>query len=375
VHDPACGTGGLLADVVSHLQGRSAQAIRDHPRGSVPWRPGAGTPDTLPDVHPVDRELGIVQHTGAAPPAGRSDLASLVTGQDVSRSLTRIATVNLVLRGVRHPQISWGDSLEESRASLGDPPDVIVCDPPPGLSSVPSTDPALSVAGHRVAPPAGTERAELLFLNLCMTMLGRRGRCAVVVPDGLLSTSSLAVTEVRRRLVQYLDLLAVVSIPYGTHRAAILVFRQRPAGREGSGADGAVWFSEVGAAALPGPGRRVAAHGYPFGGSTSDLLEDWQRYRVSGFRQPPGVPAGVLLPSGSVPPRSWWAPRRAVAVNGFRLEPARYRPRVAAPAPAEDPRDLIREALRIERDIVSDLEELLDQIARLETTDESHHRS
>jgi type I restriction enzyme M protein len=74
------------------------------------------------------------------------------------------------------------------------------------------------------------------------------------------------------------------------------------------------------------------------------------------------VEGGTLLPPGSEEPRCWWASTGSIAENGHNLAAGRYKPQVAEHAPEEDPAELIREVLTIERDIVEGLEKLLKEV-------------
>ncbi len=70
----------------------------------------------------------------------------------------------------------------------------------------------------------------------------------------------------------------------------------------------------------------------------------------------------MVLEAGSEEPRSWWAPFETIAENDWNLAASRYKPRVAESVPDEDPAELIREVLAIEREITDGLEKLLKEI-------------
>ena len=61
-------------------------------------------------------------------------------------------------------------------------------------------------------------------------------------------------------------------------------------------------------------------------------------------------------------PVCWWAPFDAIAGNDCNLAASRYKPRVAEPVPDEDPADLIRQVLAIEKEITVGLENLLREV-------------
>lgn len=85
-------------------------------------------------------------------------------------------------------------------------------------------------------------------------------------------------------------------------------------------------------------------------------------YKASGFTAPPGVEAGTLLQAGHEEPRCWWASLETIAGNSYNLAAGRYKPQVAERPPEEDPAELIREVLAIEREITAGLEKLLQEI-------------
>jgi len=144
----------------------------------------------------------------------------------------------------------------------------------------------------------------------------------------------------------------------------VLVFR-RPATalEEGKPATKRVWFYEVHNEGYDPD--KIQGGGRPETPNKNDipaLLAAWAEYKASRFETPPGVEAGALLEPGSEPPRAWWAPFEEVAGNEFNLAASRYKPRVAEQAPDEDPAELIREVLAIEREITTGLEKLLKEI-------------
>jgi type I restriction enzyme M protein len=91
-----------------------------------------------------------------------------------------------------------------------------------------------------------TKKTELLFLALFLRLLRTGGRAAVIVPDGVLSSSSKAHKELRRMLVEDHKLDAVISLPSGVFRpyagvsTAILCFT-----KTGVGGTDHVWFYDM----------------------------------------------------------------------------------------------------------------------------------
>ena len=97
-----------------------------------------------------------------------------------------------------------------------------------------------------------------------------------------------------------------------------------------------------------------------------ELLKQWKIYRESSFKNPPGIEAVSVLEPGSKEPHSWWAEIESIAENDCNLAAGRYKPQVAEPPPKEDPAELIRGVLSIEREIGIGLEKLLSEVEKSE---------
>ena len=91
-----------------------------------------------------------------------------------------------------------------------------------------------------------TKKTELLFLTLFLRILKVGGRCACIVPDGVLFGSSTAHKAIRKEIVENQRLEAVVSMPSGVFKpyagvsTAVLIFTKT----EHGGTD-QVWFYDM----------------------------------------------------------------------------------------------------------------------------------
>ena len=172
------------------------------------------------------------------------------------------------------------------------------------------------------------------------------------------------------------ELLAVISLPAGVFKpyagvkTGILVFR-KPVDGESRGQkaekkdSGKVWFYEIkndgyDPDKIMGGGRPET----PEQNDIPQMLRQWQTFKASGFKKPPGVEYGTLLQAGSEEPRCWWAKSSLVSENDYNLAAGRYKPQVAEKAPQEDPAELITRTLKMEREITSGLEKLLREVER-----------
>lgn len=83
-----------------------------------------------------------------------------------------------------------------------------------------------------------TRQTELLFLSLFIRSLDLGGRCASIVPDGVLFGGNKAAVAIRKELVEKQHLKAVISMPSGVFNpysgvsTAILIFTKTDAGEQ-----------------------------------------------------------------------------------------------------------------------------------------------
>jgi len=371
IYDPACGTGGFLIDAVEYILAKYSTEPTEVPIYGEEWLESRG--QTLEEAR---KDVPALQTYRKGPGEKIPDwklLEQAIYGIDVSRQMMRIAMMNLVLHGIRNAAVKRGNTLSEmgglSENDLARRYKVILSNPP--FAGV------LPKESIRKDLPTNSKKSELLFLGVMMEALAPGGRCAVVVPEGLLFGSTKAHVELRRKLIEDYDLLAVVSLPAGVFKpyagvkTGVLVFR-RPhettkgtKNTEGSKKDQGdkVWFYEIRADGydpdkISGGGRPET----PERNDIPDLLKRWAEYRESGYRKPPGVRAGTLLEAGSEEPRCWWAEVETITGNDYNLAAGRYKPQVAEKPPEDDPAELINATLKLEREIVKGLEKLLEDV-------------
>lgn len=160
-------------------------------------------------------------------------------GYDMDRTMLRIGAMNMMTHGIDNPVIEYRDSLSDQNADK-DKYSLILANPP----FKGSLD-AESVSGD-LLKVCKTKKTELLFLALFLRILKTGGRCACIVPDGVLFGSSKAHKSIRQEIVENQRLEAVVSMPSGVFKpyagvsTAILVFTKT----EHGGTDN-VWFYDM----------------------------------------------------------------------------------------------------------------------------------
>ncbi|MBI3969588.1 MAG: SAM-dependent DNA methyltransferase [Chloroflexi bacterium] len=362
IYDPACGTGGFLIDAVEYILAKYSTEPQEIPIYGEEWLERRG--QTLAEAKAA---LPTLQTYRKGPGEKVPDwelLERSIFGVDVSRQMMRIAMMNLVLHGISNAPVKRANTLSDlgglTEDDLGREYRVILSNPP--FAGV------LPKESIRKGLLTTSKKSELLFLGLMMKSLASGGRCAVVVPEGLLFGSTGAHVDLRRKLVEDYDLLAVLSLPAGVFKpyagvkTGVLVFR-RPVAALTIGAERKVWFYDVRAEGFDpdriSGGGRVET---PERNDLPDLVRQWQQYRASGFTAPAGPEGGSLLEPGSEAPRCWWVSTEAIAANDYNLTGGRYRPTIAEKLIEEDPEKLIAELVDLERSLVAGWERLLEDV-------------
>lgn len=160
-------------------------------------------------------------------------------GFDMDRTMLRIGAMNMMSHGIDNPFIEYRDSLSDQNPDRNKY-SLILANPPFKGSldyDIVSTD---------LLKKCKTKKTELLFVELFVQMLKIGGRCACIVPDGVLFGSSTAHKAVRKELVENQRLEAVISMPSGVFKpyagvsTGILIFTKT----EHGGTD-RVWFYDM----------------------------------------------------------------------------------------------------------------------------------
>ena len=362
IYDPACGTGGFLIDCVDHMLAKYSEESHEAPIYGEEWLDRRGFVSVEEAKNEFPKLQTYRKGAGEKIPDWKL-LERSIYGIDVSRQMMRISMMNLVLHGIRKASLKRGNVLSElgglTENDLRRRYKVILSNPP--FAGV------LPKESIRSDLPTHSKKSELLFLGVMMKALAPGGRCAVVVPEGLLFGSTNAHADLRKRIIETFDLLAVVSLPAGVFKpyagvkTAVLVFRRPP--EDSKPTVQKVWFYEItndgyDPNKVVGGGRAET----PDKNDIPDLLAQWGKYRQGGFKKPPGPQASTLLEPSSEIPRSWWAAMKVLSANGYNLAAGRYKPQIAEPAPEEAPADLIREVLVLEAEITKGLNTLLAEV-------------
>lgn len=160
-------------------------------------------------------------------------------GYDMDRTMLRIGAMNMMTHGVSNPNIEYRDSLSDQNEDK-EKYSLILANPP----FKGSLD--YDIVAADLLKVCKTKKTELLFLTLFVRMLKTGGRCACIVPDGVLFGSSKAHKDIRKAIVEEQRLEAVISMPSGVFKpyagvsTAILIFT-----KTGHGGTDKVWFYDM----------------------------------------------------------------------------------------------------------------------------------
>ena len=160
-------------------------------------------------------------------------------GFDMDRTMLRIGAMNMMLHGVDNPNIEYKDSLSEQNVDREK--FTLVLANPPFKGSLDYE--AVSADLLKITK---TKKTEILFLALFLRVLKAGGRCASIVPDGVLFGSTGGHKSIRREIVDNHKLEAIISMPSGVFKpyagvsTAIMIFT-----KTGTGGTDKVWFYDM----------------------------------------------------------------------------------------------------------------------------------
>lgn len=333
IGDPACGTGGFLAAALEYLL-----RLYTSKTGLIQREDDEGNTTTI--------------YTGDKlnPDQRRHLQEGMFYGFDFDVTMLRIASMNLILHGLDNPNIHYCDSLsnamlERFPKSAQNGFDVILANPP-FKGSLDFSDVHTSLTGK-----LKTKKTELLFLVLILRMLKTGGRCAVIVPDGVLFGSSTAHRSLRQLLVDDNQLEAVISLPAGVFKpyagvsTAVLVFAK-------GGRTDNVFYYDVQRDGFSLDDKRTPLpekdkDGRP-NNDLPDLVEKWRQW--DGGRGKKHFADRKA--------QAFCVPRDDIAAQDFDLSIGRYKEHVYEEATHDPPRVILERLKNLEQEIAVDIRTL-----------------
>ena len=243
IADPACGTGGFLLGAYQYIV-TQLDSRRD---------------EQEPD------EDGFIRSSGGAGlnPETKDILQKTLFGFDIDQSMVRLGLMNLMMHGIDEPQIDYTDTLSKNYVETGSYH--VVLANPPFTGNIDKADKSEDFT-------ISTGKSELLFLERIHQMLRKGGTAGVVVPQGVLFSTSKAFVETRKILIEDSELKAVISAPSGVFKpyagvsTALLIFTK-------AGTTENVWFYDMESDGYSLDDKRNKGEGY------GDLQEIVREYK------------------------------------------------------------------------------------------------
>ena len=255
-------------------------------------------------------------------------------GFDMDRTMLRIGAMNMMAHGIENPIIEYRDSLSDQN------PDrekfSLILANPPFKGSLDA-----DIVSDDLLKLCKTKKTELLYLALFLRMLKIGGRCACIVPDGVLFGSSKAHKDIRRELVENNRLEAVISMPSGVFKpyagvsTGVLVFT-----KTGHGGTDKVWFYDMRADGMSLDDKRspVAENDIPdIVARFHNLAAEEERARTE---------------------QSFLVPKAEIVGNGYDLSINKYKQTEYVPVEYPPTSEIFAELGRLEEEIAKGLKEL-----------------
>ena len=296
--DPACGTSGFLVSVCDYLKENRKQEI-------------------FFDKEKKDHYMNNMFH-----------------GYDMDRTMLRIGAMNMMTHGVDNPFIEYRDSLSDQNTDR-DMYSLILANPPfKGSLDADIVSPDLL----RLCQ---TKKTELLFLALFIKMLKIGGRCACIVPDGVLFGSSKAHKAIRKELIENNRLEAIISMPSGVFKpyagvsTAVLIFTKTGY----SGTDN-VWFYDM------------EADGFSLDDKRSAVQENDIPDIISRFKNIKNAKERKRTE------KSFLVPKDEIVSNDYDLSINKYKQTEYKPVEYPPTSEIMAELRKIESEISASMDEL-----------------
>ncbi|MBU0998742.1 type I restriction-modification system subunit M [Patescibacteria group bacterium] len=294
VLDPACGTAGFLLAAYEHIATANSSEVEEK---------------TLPN----GQKYSFGHGNRLSPEQWKYLEHETFYGFDTDPTMVRIATMNMLLHGLNDAQIIRRDSVAGGADEFEKKQfDIVLTNPPF----------AGAIAENRIRSylPVQTKDSTILFLGLVMKSLKDGGTAGIIVNEGLLFTRNNAAKEIRRMLLDKMDLQAVVSLPQGVFnpyagvKTSFLVFKNTGKPTE------KVWFYEV---ENDGFSKGTQRHPLPDKNDIPDLLSKW--------------------PIKSESAKSWLVDKKKIEENDYILTASNYKTAVGNTDSHRDPKEILKE--------------------------------
>ena len=255
-------------------------------------------------------------------------------GYDMDRTMLRIGAMNMMTHGIDNPYIEYRDSLSDQNPDK-EKYSLILANPPFKGSLDADT------VSADLLKVCKTKKTELLFLALFLRMLKIGGRCACIVPDGVLFGSSTAHKAIRKELVDGNRLEAVISMPSGVFKpyagvsTAILIFT-----KTGHGGTDNVWFYDMQADGLSLDDKRSPVQ-------ENDIPDIIARFKNLDAEK-----------NRARTEKSFFVPKQEIVDNGYDLSINKYKKTEYKPVEYPPTSEIMAELRRLEKEVNTAMNEL-----------------
>ncbi|WP_195964858.1 type I restriction-modification system subunit M [Clostridium cuniculi] len=259
-------------------------------------------------------------------------------GFDMDRTMLRIGAMNMMLHGVDNPNIEYKDSLSEVNTDK-DKFSLVLANPPfkGSLDYEQVSADLLKVTK--------TKKTELLFLALFLRILKMGGRCASIVPDGVLFGSTGGHKSIRKEIVENHKLEAIISMPSGVFKpyagvsTAIMIFT-----KTGTGGTDKVWFYDMKADGYSLDDKRNPVED----NDINDIVERFSNLDNEVNRKRTE--------------KSFFVPVEEIRDNGYDLSINKYKEIEYEEVKYDSPQEIMLRIRELEMDITAGIEELAEMI-------------
>lgn len=335
--DPATGTGGFLSVAYEYLLEKytSPEGVEREKLFDEEGKP-------LRDIYGNQVENALYSGDLFEGEDRHHIDSDMFHGFDFDATMLRVAAMNLVMHGIKAPDIHYQDTLSQSfkekfPKSAKEGFDVILANPP-FKGSLDEED-----VCPEILRKVKTKKTELLFVALIERMLKIGGQSATIVPDGVLFGSSKAHVQLRQLLVDNNQLEAVISLPSGVFKpyagvsTAILIFTK-------GGSTDHVWFYDV------------QADGFSLDDKRTPIKDNDLPSLVAKFKA--RDKAVATSDANDKTKKAFWVSKDDITSNKYDLSINRYKEVVYEEEVYEAPKDILTKLMGLENDIIGDLKAL-----------------
>lgn len=260
--------------------------------------------------------------------------STMFTGYDMDRTMLRIGAMNMMMHGITNPHIAYRDSLSDQNTDFNKFTKILANPPFKG-----SLD--YDIVSNDLIKVTKTKKTELLFLALFLRMLKNGGRCASIVPDGVLFGSSNAHKAIRKEIIENHRLEAIISMPSGVFKpyagvsTAVMVFT-----KTGAGGTDNVWFYDMKSDGYSLDDKRTKL-------DTSDLPDI-----VARFRNLEGEADRARTE------QSFFVPKEEIVENDYDLSINKYKEMIYEEVEYPHPLEILAEIKSLQKEIDEGIAEL-----------------